>query len=54
MTTGPLEVSGFAAGTSVEGPIASVSARVRVVGAVDLGGVVGATGLEGGGVDWSG
>lgn len=30
--TGPLELSGTAAGVSVEGPIASVSARVRLVG----------------------
>lgn len=38
-TTGPLEVSGFAAGVSVEGPIASVSAQVRVAGAEGLEGV---------------
>jgi hypothetical protein len=31
-TTGPFDVSGIAAGVSVEGPIASVSARVRLVG----------------------
>jgi hypothetical protein len=31
-TTGPFEVSGTAAGVSVEGPIASVSARFKVVG----------------------
>mgnify|MGYP003624077604 CR=1 FL=1 len=31
-TTGPLVLSGFAAGVSVEGPIASVSARVRLIG----------------------
>ena len=31
-TTGPFELSGFAAGVSVEGPIASVSARLRFVG----------------------
>lgn len=31
-TTGPFELSGLAAGVSVEGPIASVSARVRLVG----------------------
>ena len=31
-TTGPFEASGMAAGVSVEGPIASVSARVRLVG----------------------
>jgi hypothetical protein len=39
-TTGPFEASGTAAGVSVEGPIASVSARVRLVGgavfAVDM------------------
>lgn len=28
-TTGPFELSGFAAGVSVEGPIASVSLRLR-------------------------
>lgn len=38
-TTGPLEVSGFAAGVSVEGPIASVSAQVKVAGAEGLEGV---------------
>jgi hypothetical protein len=31
-TTGPFEVSGTAAGVSVEGPIASVSARFKLVG----------------------
>lgn len=31
-TTGPLELSGFAAGVSVEGPIASVSLRLRSTG----------------------
>lgn len=35
-TTGPLEVSGLAAGVSVEGPMASVSLRVRSVGGVLL------------------
>lgn len=33
-TTGPLELSGFAAGVSVEGPMASVSVRFRLVGGV--------------------
>lgn len=32
-TTGPFELSGFAAGVSVEGPIASVSLRLRSAGA---------------------
>jgi hypothetical protein len=32
--TGPLVLSGFEAGVSVEGPIASVSARVSLVGSV--------------------
>lgn len=31
-TTGPFELSGFAAGVSVEGPIASVSERFRSAG----------------------
>jgi len=31
-STGPLVLSGFAAGVSVEGPIASVSARVKAAG----------------------
>lgn len=31
-TTGPLELSGFAAGVSVEGPIASVSVRLSSAG----------------------
>lgn len=40
-TTGPLEVSGFMAGVSVDGPIASLSARLRA------GAGVGAVGFEG-------
>lgn len=40
-TTGPLELSGFAAGTSVEGPIASVSARLSSAGGVGFGGAGG-------------
>ena len=36
MTTGPLELSGFAAGVSEEGPIASVSMRLRSAGGVGL------------------
>lgn len=35
-TTGPLVLSGFRAGVSVEGPIASVSVRLRLAGAAAL------------------
>lgn len=36
ITTGPLELSGFAAGVSEDGPIASVSMRLRSAGGVGL------------------
>lgn len=36
ITTGPLELSGLAAGVSEEGPIASVSMRLRSAGGVGL------------------
>jgi hypothetical protein len=41
--TGPLVLSGFAAGVSVDGPIASVSARFNVVGGAGLVGDDGVT-----------
>jgi hypothetical protein len=43
-TTGPFDVSGFTAGVSVEGPMASVSVRLRLVGSAGFdcaGGAIG-------------
>lgn len=41
-TTGPFELSGFAAGVSVDGPIASVSLRFRSTGGAGFAGAGGA------------
>jgi hypothetical protein len=45
-TTGPLELSGFAAGVSVDGPIASVSLRLRSTGGAGFA-VAASVGAEG-------
>lgn len=50
-STGPLVLSGLAAGVSVEGPMASVSARFKSAGGAAFAGDEGAAGASSGALD---